>query len=283
MSPHRDRASSPRTTSPGRIWLHLVAAICGLAFLATSGAMATAVRAAGESTEPEARFAAANADLAAGQAARAIPIYRDILEHDGASPELLLNLGNASFRAGDVGGAVLAYERALLLAPRQAEVLANLRLVRREANLPADEPGLARWIADQLSMDGWAVGLLAALTAMSIVLLAGLLRGDRVAGVRTTPTTARAAAILLLALAAGAAAAWAVRWGELDRAVVVDGSEPFLRVAPYEAASRSTPLQSGQVVAIERRLPDFALVRTGDGRAGWAEARALARVVPEDS
>lgn len=283
MSKYTASSTRGRAATRPQDRLRLVCTICALLLAATLGVMTGASRVSGEVADVAASFAAANADLAADRPARAVPIYQEIRERHGVSPELLLNLGNASFRAGDVGGAVLAYEQALLLAPRQAEVLANLRLVRHEANLPADEPDLAHWIVAQLSMDGWAIVLVGALAAAAIVLLVSLLRGERVAGVRTTPAGARLAAFALLALAAGAAAAWAVRWGDLDRAVVVEASEPFLRVAPYESASRSAPLAAGQIVVIERQLPGFALVRTSDGRAGWAEIGAVQRIVPKES
>jgi tetratricopeptide (TPR) repeat protein len=46
---------------------------------------------------------------------------------------LFYNLGNASFRAGDLGRAILNYERALVLEPQHPEADANLRLARDKA------------------------------------------------------------------------------------------------------------------------------------------------------
>ena len=42
------------------------------------------------------------------------------------SPALLFNYGNAEFKAGHLGKAIAAYRRAELLAPRDAEIRANL-------------------------------------------------------------------------------------------------------------------------------------------------------------
>ena len=46
---------------------------------------------------------------------------------------MFYNLGNAQYRAGDLGRAILNYERALALEPQHPEAEANLRLVRDKA------------------------------------------------------------------------------------------------------------------------------------------------------
>ncbi len=49
------------------------------------------------------------------------------------NPALFYNLGNAYFRTGDLGRAILNYERALALDPSQPEARANLQLARDQA------------------------------------------------------------------------------------------------------------------------------------------------------
>ena len=51
-------------------------------------------------------------------AARAAHLAAELAERDGASVPVLYNLGNAAFRAGKPGEAILAYERALRPRPR---------------------------------------------------------------------------------------------------------------------------------------------------------------------
>ena len=46
---------------------------------------------------------------------------------------LFYNLANAQYRLGNLGQAILNYERALALEPRHPEAAANLRLVRDKA------------------------------------------------------------------------------------------------------------------------------------------------------
>ena len=90
--------------------------------------MAPAARAQADAT-----FAKANADYAAGHFPAAIADYESLVKNREWNPSLFYNLGNAYFRAGDPGRAVLNYERALALDPAQPEARANLQLVREQA------------------------------------------------------------------------------------------------------------------------------------------------------
>ena len=77
-------------------------------------------------------FPAANELYAKGKFAEAAAIYENILQTGGQSPALLFNDGNAEFKAGHPGRAIAAYRRAELLAPRDAELRANLAFVRKQ-------------------------------------------------------------------------------------------------------------------------------------------------------
>ena len=67
-----------------------------------------------------------------GKFADAAADYENILQTGGQSPALLFNDGNAEFKAGHLGKAIAAYRQAELLAPRDAELRANLAFVRKQ-------------------------------------------------------------------------------------------------------------------------------------------------------
>jgi SH3-like domain-containing protein len=69
------------------------------------------------------------------------------------------------------------------------------------------------------------------------------------------------------------------RWPELDRAVVLAAATP-VRVAPADAADVSFLLPSGEVVQAGKRYQAYVRVHAEDGRAGWAHAQQLARIIP---
>ena len=83
--------------------------------------------------QSDAQFAKANQEYAAGHFKEAIENYEEIVRSGEWSANLFYNLGNAYFRAGDLGHAILNYERALALDRHHPEAEANLRTVRDEA------------------------------------------------------------------------------------------------------------------------------------------------------
>jgi tetratricopeptide (TPR) repeat protein len=254
-------------------------ALAALVLLCLTAAVAAAPRAA--AADRTTRFEHANAAFAAGDYGAARKGFSEILKDDGPSAPLLFNLGNASLRAGDIGEAVLSYERALLLAPRDQDIRANLRQARKAANLPIPEEDTWMRTVRLLTTNGWAWLASGALDALCGALLASrLLRGDaRRAGVRRALRAVAASAATLL-LVAGAACATRLR--ELDRAVVL-GADPTLRVAPYPSATVSSDLAPGEIVRVERMHQGFALVRTGAGKSGWLSGDSVARIAQQNS
>lgn len=77
-------------------------------------------------------FAAANKLYAEGKFAEAASAYDAILKTGAQSSALYFNAGNAEFKAGHLGKAIAAYRQAELLAPRDAELRANLAFVRNQ-------------------------------------------------------------------------------------------------------------------------------------------------------
>jgi tetratricopeptide (TPR) repeat protein len=74
----------------------------------------------------------ANQSYEAGQFAEAIAIYEAIVEAGVYNSDLYYNLGNAYFKQGEVGRAILNYRRAQRLTPRDADVAANLAFARAQ-------------------------------------------------------------------------------------------------------------------------------------------------------
>ncbi len=225
-------------------------------------------RAADGPLDPQSAFTRANAAFAAGDYDAAADGFRSMLGEGHVSTALLYDLGNADSKAGRTGEAILNYERALTLSPRDPDVIANLRQTRTAANL--SEPERTRWeqMAASLTIDEWAWFAVACLWTACALIGGYALRADA----ERRPTRLLVAGVFGLTAAALMAAGLAVaRLDDLDRAVLV-GPGPALRVAPFESATVSTELAAGQLVEIERRHESFVLVRTAEGQAGWMPA-----------
>ena len=81
--------------------------------------------------------------LCGRQISAAISGYESLVKDRQWNASLFYDLGNAYFRAGDPGRAILNYERALALDPNQPEARANLQLVRDQARALELAPGWA--------------------------------------------------------------------------------------------------------------------------------------------
>ncbi|MBI3891324.1 MAG: SH3 domain-containing protein [Candidatus Wallbacteria bacterium] len=93
-------------------------------------ALAAAILAAPQASAQDAEtFAKANQAYRSGDFRAALEGYRKLAARV-ANPALDLNLGNAAFKSGEIGWAIVYFERGLRLEPRHEDLAANLTFVR---------------------------------------------------------------------------------------------------------------------------------------------------------
>ena len=78
----------------------------------------------------------ANQLYEAGQYAQAAQAYQQLVNQGYGDGALFYNLGNAHFKQGDYGRAILNYRRAQQLAPRDPDIETNLALARAQVYRP---------------------------------------------------------------------------------------------------------------------------------------------------
>ena len=184
----------------------------------------------------------------------------------------LFNRGNFLVREGKLGLAVLNYERAQLLAPNDADIVANLHYVRAKAGLP-DSP--ENWLTRSLicvrpNTLAWLGSFGLALAGLSL-LLVRLYPQRRLAFISLTCVAA-----LLVATEIGSAV---MTWPRVNQAVVISREAPA-RNSPVPVADPAFKLHEGETVEVRAEHQDFALVQTLTGRSGWVARADLSRVVP---
>src|SRR6266508_5112773 len=91
--------------------------------------------------QADVEFAKANQEYAQGHFKEAISGYETLVRTGQWSANVFYDLGNAYFRTGDFGRAILNYERALVLEPHHPEATANLQIARDEAHALELQPG----------------------------------------------------------------------------------------------------------------------------------------------
>ena len=191
---------------------------------------------------------------------------------NGYSAPALYNLANSFARAGKPGLAVLNYERARLLDPKDPDIEANLRHVREASGLPPDSRSgfqRAAEFADPRLL-AW-VGLL------------GLSLAGVAAWVRVGSKSHRRKLLLAMWLGIGllgvSVANGVALWPLIHEAVVIAPSTP-VRVSPVTEEEPLFVLPEANIVAVRAEHEGFILVQTQNGRSGWVPGKNLVRIVP---
>ena len=182
-----------------------------------------------------------------------------MISEDFSAPTLF-DLGNAWLRAGHPGWAVLEYQRALVLVPHDPAVEQALAAANSRAGLGVAPESVWQHAIGALTDNAWA--WTAAISLLVLCIGLARLRPGRMGFWTWVVVLAGACGTLL------AADAIALRWPELDRAVVVRGGI-VARIAPATGAEATLDLREGQLVYLQDRFKDFERVRLPDGRSGW--------------
>lgn len=227
----------------------------------------------------EAFFEEGNRLYQEGDFAGAVALYERILETGVESGELHYNLGNAWFRLGEIGPAVLHYERARRMMPRDDDLRANLELAR---SLTVDEitplPGfwllrVARWWVDLLSRPVLlAVVTLAWLTAMGALIVAVAGRAESLVVWSRRVAAAAGGLTLVFGLSLMARE---LGVGRPDEAVIMAEAAAVHSAPSDDRELLIFTVHEGTRVRVERRSDAWVEILLEDGRVGWVRSGQL--------
>jgi tetratricopeptide (TPR) repeat protein len=222
-----------------------------------------------------AAFEQANKLYEQGRFTEAADAYSALAQSNRLSPSLLFNLGNAHFKSGQIGRAILAYRRAERLAPRDPDVRANLQFARNQLSGGAAPPGgWARWL-ERFRLDEWTLMGCAALWIWLLLLAAGEVRPAWKRSLRPAAVAAGGAALLLGLMLA-------VAWHRETRLVpaVVVAREAVVRYGPVEESQSAFSLADGAEVRVLDAERDWLQVMDGRKRTGWIKRATVEMVTP---
>lgn len=224
-------------------------------------------------------FDDANQRFKSGDFIGAATAYEKILTTEGPRAAAYYNLGNSYQNLKQYGPAILAYERARLLTPRDPDLLANLALARKAATA-FDETGMnskLEAVLDYLSRDEWS-WLVAgsALFLGALALVSGILRvADKL---RVFAMISAGAAVL--AIIAGSTALY-LRRSESGKGIVLS-ENATVRLSPFEKAESLGTPGPGKAVHLGAKNGGFQYVEVaGAGLHGWLADKDVASIVPE--
>ncbi|MDD2237488.1 MAG: tetratricopeptide repeat protein [Kiritimatiellae bacterium] len=221
---------------------------------------------------PEEQFATARKAYDDGDITRAAALYENLLKQGFLHPEVYFNLGNACFRRGETGKAILNFKRALLLTPRDHDIKANLRFALENAGALAPKSNLLDTFSQQATLNEW---LALALLCWWLLVAAYILRLLRPAN---APLAHRLMLLFGVALLLTLSATLhQVRLQSEPEAVVTANGQSALS-APLSGSTPLFKLPEGSVVRLIDRSGEWMQIAAGP-QTGWIQQDACA-VVP---
>ncbi len=219
------------------------------------------------------KFVAAGAAYKAENYDKAIATYEEILRGGKESGALYYNLGNSYFKKGSPGKAILNYERARRLIPRDSDLNFNAGYARSKAGVPEAsggfsaqlvEPRIRNWTDREIAW-AWIVITLAG-AAVHLLSLFG----------KWPLMTRRHAIVLVCALWLVCLGGFAVKFAAEENLAVtiVPGEAKF---EPREDATVHFPLGEGTMVKVLEAEDAWAKIRRDDGKVGWVPEKVFER------
>ena len=231
---------------------------------------------AAETPSTEELFFEANRAYKEGRFQNAIDGYLRLAENGYANGHLYYNIGNAYFRSGQLGRAILNYKRAQLLIPRDADLNFNLRYAfdqTRDAVSPSQNfLNQAFFWLDGMTLREllWAFGVLN-IMFWGILLLR----------LFTRPEWTYYVSIVLLIFWLVIGGSSAVKWHQLktDQRAVILAPEADVLAGPDSKDTLLFKLHEGTTVLRERAEDGWCLVRLSESKRGWVPSSDLEPVI----
>ncbi len=208
-----------------------------------------------------------------GNFSQALRDWEGVRETGLTSRELFYNLGNAYFKTGELGPAILWYERALRLDPSDADVRYNLEFARSQTQDKIEEvPEIffEQWghaMCYLLPSDTWAVmGLVAfaLLVACVLLYLLGSTSGRRRLGFFA------GIACLVMAFLGWDFAQWQRQEALRQDMAIVLRPVSSVKSSPSEGSAKDLfILHEGTRVKVLDNVSGYSQIELADGRQGW--------------
>ncbi|MBO4339849.1 MAG: BatD family protein [Bacteroidales bacterium] len=228
---------------------------------------------------PDSLWKAGVEAYAAGNYASAVKDWEDVRATGLTSRELLYNLGNGYVKTGEIGKAVLSYERALRMDPSDADVKYNLEYTRSLTQDRIDsvpEFFLETWGRNacySLPSDTWAVlslVLLAVTLLLALLFMLGSSAGKRRLGFFG------AIVAFIVTFVCWDFAGWQSREERRQDLAIVIKTVSQVGSSPSEESAKSLfILHEGTKVKILDNVSGFSQIEIADGRQGWIPSRDI--------
>lgn len=223
--------------------------------------------------DPNRLFYRGNDLYAEGKYSEAIEEYSRIVEEGYENGGLYYNLGNSYFKIGDIGRAILNYERAKRLIPRDADLESNYRHARSLVEGQTYTPNynfVMRFIRNmfsQFTINEITLLLSIIFVIVTVILIAAVYIGPK----RNLIITI---AILGLVFVVGVIAL-NQKSGAIGKESVVVTESTEAKFEPFDRATTHFTLYEGMKVNKIIDKEDWYKIKRLDGKAGWIKKTSL--------
>ncbi|MBK7259117.1 MAG: tetratricopeptide repeat protein [Ignavibacteriae bacterium] len=229
----------------------------------------------------EQRYQQGNALYQQGKFAEPAAAYETILQAGYTGGEICFNLGNAYYKQGNMGKAILNFERALRFLPADDDVrhnlqLANLQIVDRID--PAPRLFLWDWwdgIKDVFSLNAitWLTWLMVVffLGSVALILLA------RTYALRKSGLIASIATGVMVVMAVAIFSGKVIDANSNEEAVIT-AAIATAKNSPDAKSSDAFVIHAGLKVRISDSIGQWLRIRLVDGKVGWVEIKSAERI-----
>jgi tetratricopeptide (TPR) repeat protein len=219
-------------------------------------------------------FSAVNKLYAEGKFGDAATAYEKMLATGAQSPALLFNAGNAAFKAGHLGKAITAYRQAELLAPRDAELRANLAFVRNQVQgATLRESSWQKWVGALTLNEG------AILTAAFFWTMLAFLALRQINPALTPKLRTATRLAVALTVFSGAILGLQAANHFNSSVAVVTATDATARSGPFDEAQNVFSARDGAELKVLDRHDDWVQVANSAGKIGWL-SRKQAEILP---
>lgn len=207
-----------------------------------------------------------------GEYEKAAESYMEILGNGEHSAELYFNLGNTYYKLDSIAPSIYYYEKALLLKPKDRDVLNNLAYARN-MTLDAIEPlpettisKIYKAFTNYLSFDQWAY-----LAVVSMILFVALYIAFYYFKFSSQKRIAFIGSMIFLFLTLITALLAYLEYGEFssERPAVVFSGQTAIKSEPNNRSQTIFNLHAGTKVQVMDQLNDWKKIQLSDGKSGW--------------
>lgn len=227
------------------------------------------------------RWEAGNKAYIEGNYEKAVEEYSAILDGGEYSMKLYYNLANAYFKLGEMGKAILYYNKALRIAPSQEDIRHNLALAEAQTKdriVAIPEFFVNRWlrtVRNSMSCMAWSILSLVSLGVLLVCAIQFLL-ASRIRWRKAGFYGALCAFVLFVATTAFAVSSRNDMLSHNE--AVVMGTAISVKSSPDRSATDLFVLHEGTKVKILTEVDEWVEVVIADGKKGWTERKNIEEI-----